>query len=246
MGRPEGQVQEERPVGTHALRVVHELDGAVHEVLGDVVAVLRLRRRVDEVVVVGERGAELVGLALEEPVEAVETPLEGPVVERPGRRALFHRGQMPFAHGEGGIALVVEDLGHGGGVTGDVAGHVGEAGVEVAHRPHADGVVVATGEQRGPGGGTQRGDVEVGVAEPVGGEGVDVGRVDVGSVAAELGEPEVVEEDHDHVRGLVAGVGWFGEPRLGFGDGGADRALPSGVVLHGSHPPGSGNYCRPC
>ena len=74
--------------------------------------------------------------------------------------------------------------------------------------------------------------MEVGVAEAVGGECVDVGGVDVGSVAAELCEAEVVEQHDDDVGGVFAGVGRFGEPRLGFGVGLADGSLPFAVLLH--------------
>ena len=151
MGGPEGHIQEEGPVGPHALGVVHEPDGVVDEVLAHVVAAAGPPRGVDVVVVAGEGGAELVGLALEESVVAVEATLQRPLVEGPGRTGLLHRREVPFADGEGCVALVVEHLGEGCGVVGDVSGHVGEAGVEVRHGPHPDGVVVASGEQGGPG-----------------------------------------------------------------------------------------------
>jgi hypothetical protein len=72
--------------------------------------------------------------------------------------------------------------------------------------PHADRVVVASGEQRRPGRRAQRGDVEVGELQAAGGEGVDVRGVDVGAVAAELGEAGVVEQDDHHVGRVGAGV----------------------------------------
>ncbi len=48
---------------------------------------------------------ELVGLAIEEPVEAVETTSQGPLVERTRRRTLFHRRKMPLAGAQGCISL---------------------------------------------------------------------------------------------------------------------------------------------
>ena len=171
----EGQVGEERPVGPDGHRVVDEPDGVVDQVLAQVVALLRGGRGLDVVVVVDEVGGELVGLALEEPVEAVEAALQRPLVEGAGRRRVLHGAQVPLAHRERGVPLVTEDLGHRRGVMGDVPAHVGVAAVEVGDGAHADGVVVAAGEQRGPGGRAQRGDVEVGVAQPVGRQGVDVG-----------------------------------------------------------------------
>ena len=72
MGGTEGEVGEEGPVGADRHRVVDELERLVDQVLGEVVALLRRPRRFDAVVVVGEVGGELVGLAVEEPVEPVE------------------------------------------------------------------------------------------------------------------------------------------------------------------------------
>ena len=48
----------------------------------------------------------------------------------------------------------------------ELAGVAGEPGVDVGHLPHADGVGVAARQQRGPRRRAQRGDVEVGVAQP--------------------------------------------------------------------------------
>jgi hypothetical protein len=78
------------------------------------------------VVVVHQVGVELVGLALEEAVEAVEAASQRPLVEGSGGRRLLHRAQVPLADREGGVALVAQHLGHGRGVVGDVAQHVGK------------------------------------------------------------------------------------------------------------------------
>ncbi len=67
-------------------------------------------------VVADEFGVELVGLALEEAVEPVEAAGERPLVERAGGRALFHRGEVPLADAERGVALLAQHLGNGGGV----------------------------------------------------------------------------------------------------------------------------------
>lgn len=115
VGGPEGEPREDRPVGSDVGRGSDHLEGPVDQVLAQVVAVLGCRGRVDVVVVDGERRVELVGLAVEEPVEAVEAPPEGPLVERSGGRALLHGGQVPLADGEGGPAGIGEDLGHGRG-----------------------------------------------------------------------------------------------------------------------------------
>ena len=141
MGGAERDVGEERAVGPDALGVRHHLEQPVDQVLGQVVAVLGLGRRLDGMVVADEFRVELVGLALEESVEPVEAAGERPLIERPGGGALFHRGEVPLADAEGGVALLAQHLGNGGGVVADVAEHVGEAGAEVRHGAHPDGVL---------------------------------------------------------------------------------------------------------
>ena len=93
---------------------------------------------------------------------------------------------MPLADGERRVALVVQHLGHRRGVVGDLTGEVGEAAVHVRHAPHADGVVVAAGEEGRTRGGAQRRHMEVRVAQATGGEGVNVRRVDRRAVTPEL------------------------------------------------------------
>ena len=210
-----------------------EADGVVDQVLAQVVALVGGARRVDGVVVVDQLGVELVGLALEEPVVPVEAALARPLVVGAGGRGVLHGAQVPLAHGEGGVPLVAQHLGHGGGVVGDVAAHVRVAAVEVGDRAHPDGVVVPAGEQRGPGGRAQGGDVEVGVAEPLRGQTVDVRGGQLGAVAAEVGEAGVVEEDEDHVGRVLAGVGRGRPPRGRLGLGAGDHAVEAVEGLHG-------------
>ena len=107
--------------------------------------------RIDEVVVVAELGMELVGLALEEAVVPIEAAAEWPVCERPRRRTIAGRGEMPLAGGERGEALTLQDLGDRRSFERDRSRHVGESGVEVGDRSHPDRVVVTAGQHRGPG-----------------------------------------------------------------------------------------------
>ena len=87
---PEGQVGEEGAVRSDRDRVVDEPDGVVDQVLAQVVALVRGRRGLHVVVVVDQVGGELVGLPLEEPVEAVEAALQRPLVEGAGGRGVLH------------------------------------------------------------------------------------------------------------------------------------------------------------
>src|SRR5947207_12413493 len=72
----------------------------------------------------------------------------------------------------------------------------------------------AAGEDAGAGRRAQRGGVEVGVAEAAAGEGVEVRRVDVGAVTAELGEAHVVEHHEDDVGRAGRRPRLLGPPRL--------------------------------
>ena len=85
VGGSEGQVEEKGALGHHRVLCPHQVDGVVHQILGDVVPLLGRAGLVDEAIVLVELGVELVGLALHEAVVAVEAPLERPVTERPDR-----------------------------------------------------------------------------------------------------------------------------------------------------------------
>ena len=199
-----GEIHEERRVRVNGFEVADEPDGVVHQVLGEVVALFRGLRRVDRMVVVGQLRVELIGRARQEPVEPVETPVQGPFVVGTGGRVVFGGVEVPLAEGEGGKALLAQHFRQGGGVTGDSPPLVGVAVVaESGDRRDADGVVVASRQQRCPGGRTQRRHVEVAVAQSVVGERVHVGRMDRRAVAAEVAETGVVQEDHDNVGGVA-------------------------------------------
>ena len=210
MRRAEGAVEEEGPVGSDGLQVADPSRRLADDVLRHVVAVLRTPGRVDVAVVAGELGMELIGLSLQEPVEAVEALLQGPVRVRPRRRAFIHRRQVPLPRRVGGIAVGAQELGHGRGARADAASHVRETRVPVGHAAHADGMRVAAGEQRGPRRRAERGGVEPRVPQAVGGEAVDRGRGQLGAVAPEVGEAGVVEHDHHHVP--PAQPGWCLRP----------------------------------
>jgi len=68
-------------------------------------------------------------------------------------------------------------------------------------------VRVEPGEERGPGGAASGGVVELGEADAVAGEGIEVWRVDFASVATDVGEADVVAEDDEDVGSLGGGCG---------------------------------------
>ena len=206
MAGAEGDPRQPRLVGHAGQVVLQEPDRAVGDVGAEVVAVLERARGVDVVVVVHQLGRVLVGLGVEEAVVAVEAPLQGPAVVGPGRAGLGQRRHVPLAGGVAAVAVGGEQLGERARLAGDLAPVAGVPGVEVRQAADPGVVVVATGEQRRPGGRAHRGGVEARVAQAAGGQAVDGGRGDLGAVAAEVAEPDVVE-DHDEDVGTASGHG---------------------------------------
>ena len=193
------EIEEERLVGVGGLQVGDELDRAVGDVRAEVVAVLPRPRRRHAMAVVHERGRELVRLAAEEAVEAVEAAPQRPPGPRRAEVALVVRREVPLADRVRAVAERPEHLGEKAVLLADAGVIPGEAGGEVGDPAHADAVVVAPGEDAGAGRGAQRGGVEVRVAQAVCGQPVERRCGDVGPEAAELCEAHVVEQDDQHV-----------------------------------------------
>ena len=147
----EREVQEEGLARRPLLLVLHHADGLVGQVLAQVVALLGPARRLDVVVVADQVRGPVVGVALEEPVVALEAEAERPGVERPGGRALPARREVPFADGHGRVAGVAQEAGERGGRLGQAGVVAGEGQRDVGQEAHPDRVVVAPGEERGPG-----------------------------------------------------------------------------------------------
>ncbi len=143
MGRTKGDVGEERTVGTDALAVVDHLQQLIDEVLGDVVAVVGARGRINVAVVSNQFGVELVGFSLQETVVAVEAPGERPLIERAGSRDVLGGGQMPLADTEGGIALGVKDLSDRGRRVRDVPQLMRKSRPPIRHTTHPHRVLRA-------------------------------------------------------------------------------------------------------
>ena len=230
-----GQVAEERLARRGLLLVLDEADGPVGQVLGEVVAVVGRPRRLDEPVVGDEVGRPLVGVAVQEPVVALEAEPEGPVVERAGRALLPAGGEVPLADRERVVARVAQQPGHPGGRPRDAPVVAGEPDGQVGDEAHADPVLVAPGEQAGAGGRAHGGHVEPAVAQPAGGQAVDGGGGDVAAEASELGEAEVVEHDDEDVGGPGRRAGHGRERRPRVPDRLPDHGLPSCACCSG-HP----------
>ena len=85
-----------RTVLASVTRTAHMIGTGRERVLASVARTVRAKRgrSLNVVVIAHQVGVELVGLALEETVEAVEAPAERPLIEGPGGRALLHAGQV--------------------------------------------------------------------------------------------------------------------------------------------------------
>ena len=138
----------------------------------------------------------LVGLGVQEAVEAVEAAAQRPAVERPGRAALGQRRDVPFADHVVAIGVRPQHLGQRAGLARDLAAIAGIAAVEIGEAADADRMVVAAGQQRRARGRAHRGGMEAGVAQAFGREPVDGRRLDRRAVAAEIGKADIVEQ-HD-------------------------------------------------
>ena len=139
-------VEEDWPIGTDRLRVMNELDCLVRHVLGEVIALLGAARGLDVMVVVGQLWREMIGLALQEPIEPVEATLKRPVVEGSRGRGVRHLAEMPLADAERRVPLVAQHLGYRRRLRRNFPCHVRESGVEVGHSAHSDTVVIAAGQ----------------------------------------------------------------------------------------------------
>ena len=198
--RAGAEVQVERLVGIDLLGVGDELDRLVGEVLGQVVALLGAPRRLDLVVVVDELGVPLARVAAEEPVVALEPAPQRPAVIRPGGGLLARRDQMPLADHVGAVAVRQQHLRQEAVLERDQPVVARIAGRHLGDARHPVAVVVAAGDHARPARRAQRRRVHVVVAQPIGGQAVQVRRRDRAAVAAELAETGVVEHDEQHVR----------------------------------------------
>ena len=197
-------VEEERLVRVGRLRLADHRDGSIGQVVGQEVA-LRVLVDVDRVVVV-DHAVRLV--QVREPVEEAVVPVEA-LLQRPRRTVAgvvlgAVGAQVPLADHERLVAGATQELRHRRRQVGQLHGVPREPRIGVRHVAHARSMGFETGEQRGTGRRAHRGGVEVGVAHALLREAVEVGRGDLRAVAAEVGEPQVVAQHDDHVRGPFA------------------------------------------
>ena len=193
-------VQEERLLRGDRLGVADELDRLVRQILREVVALLRGLGLIDRVVVVDQVRIPLVRLRPEEPVPALEAPTGRPVPARRREVHLVVGAQVPLADHVRVPAELTEDLRDRAVLRRDRSAGVRKPDRRLGDARHAVAGVVATGQQTRTGRRAQRRGVPLLVAHTIGGDRIDVRRVDRTAVAAHRREPHVVEHDVHHAR----------------------------------------------
>ena len=161
------EVDEERLVGREALLLPDPGNRLVGHVLDQVVALFGRLLRLDRRGALVERRVPLVGLAADEAVEVLEAAAaRRPGVERSGRARLPDRHFVALAELRGGVAIQLQRprqrrhrVGQHRAVARRTGGNLGDAA-------HANGMVVAAGQQRLARGRAQRGGVEASEFQP--------------------------------------------------------------------------------
>ncbi len=182
------------------LLIANHRDRLVGEVLGEVVALLRAVRLVDEPVVLDEVRIPVVGLAAEEAVEAIETFLERPLLAAGAGGNVLLGDVVVLAQPERAEAVLLENLADGGALGGKAAVRAGKSVGTLRDAGHAVDVMVASGQKRGPGGRTQRRRVPLRVHQAVVGQLLQRRHVDLAAERRPGGQTRIVIQDDQHVR----------------------------------------------
>ena len=161
VGRPGREVHEERLVRHQRLLLAHPADRPVGQVLGQVVALLRGRRRLDRCRAVVQRRVPLVVLPADEPVERLEpAAARRPRVERAHRRGLPHRHLVALAELRRRVPVQLQRHRQRRLRVRPQRAVARRRRRRLGDAAHPDRVVVAAGQQRRPGRRAQRRGVE--------------------------------------------------------------------------------------
>ena len=157
-------------------------------------------RRGDSSHPVIDRGIPLVGLAAIEAVELVKARTCRPAIGRPGGADLPGRGLVVLAEEAGTVAVQAQHLRQRCDVVRSLSRVAREGSGRFGDAAHVVHVVVAAGEQCGPRRRTDRGGVELIVAQPVRGETLGGRHAHRSAESTGHAEAHVVHEDDEHVR----------------------------------------------
>ena len=199
MRGPQRQVAEERPVGRQLVLGGDPVHRVVHQVLGQVVAVLGQPVRLDGRGAVVQLRVPVVHLRAHEAVEAAEALPGRPARERPRRVHLDRRRLVPLAERGGAPAVAGQHLRERRGAGRPVAGVAGLVGRHLRRHAHPHRVVVAPGHQRLAGGRAQGRDVEPAVAQAALRQALGRRHPARSAVRAARPEAHVVDDHDEHV-----------------------------------------------
>ena len=198
--RARREVGEERLVGHQRLLLADPLDRLVGHVAHEVVALLGRAVGLDRGRALVQRRVVLVRLAADEAVEVLEAAAGRPVVERPQRARLPDRHLVALAELRGRVAVELEDLRQrrAGVRPHRVVARRGRR--DLGDAAHPDRVVVAAAQQRRPRRRAQRRRVEAVELQAARREPLRVRRRARPAERARRAEPDVVDQDDQHVR----------------------------------------------
>ena len=197
-----GPVHEEGLVRGEGAVPAHPGDGLLRHVLGEVVGLVV--GRLDGVEVLHQPRLPLGCLPGQEAVEVVEAdPLAGgPEGKGAHGRGLGGGGVVPLAEGGGLVAVFPQHLGQGRGRARDHARVAIPVHRTLGDGPRAYPLVVAPGQQGGPGRRADRRGVEGVVADPLARDARQRRGMDGPTVGVRQAEAHVVEQDDEDVRGI--------------------------------------------
>ncbi len=211
MGGRVGHVEEQRLIGPALAVVADEPDGVVGDRVGVVEPgglVVRVGERGDHRVIARQRaGIVVASRSADRAVESLEAPLERPVVFRPLVGVV--PCHVPLAGHAGRVARLAQHFGDRHAAVAQVALKPLQALV-LGHVPDGHLLRIEPAVQTRPGRTAPGRVVELAEPQPARSQPVEVRRVDLSTVAPEIGEPHVVGEDHEDIGPGRAG---FGGPR---------------------------------
>ena len=140
---------------------------------------------------------------------------------------------MPLADAEGVVAFLHQHLAEHAPVEGQDAVVAGVAGGGLGDRGQPDRVVVAPGQDAAARRRAQGGGVHVGVAQAVGGQAVQHGRLDQPAEARQLPVADVVQHPEEHVGRAFRGARRLRPGRRGLFGGASDDAGERGSIFVG-------------
>ena len=119
---------------------------------------------------------------------------------------------MPFSGHGGAVSARAERLGDGGTILAEIAAITGPS-VIVHHMPNAGLMRIETGHQRGACRAAARTVIERGEARASGGERVNMRRLNLRSITADVGEAEIIGEQNDDIGTPGRGLAGRGKAR---------------------------------